>query len=158
ISPNVKAIPTWETAPPVTSLITIAPVPANTRAKVPNVSAASFRIVSPSATCHCEQMIYNRCSANVFTLPPRPPLAKGGSILEFGVRNARLPAARLRSRLFGSRDGAGDCAAVFPVRRFPPATRVDVIMEHDARRPVRFPGPGTNVIENQNRGIAGEFD
>src|SRR5215469_12606294 len=38
-SPNVSAIPTWVTAPPLTSLTTMAPVPANTRANVPMNSA-----------------------------------------------------------------------------------------------------------------------
>src|SRR6059058_2758774 len=42
IRPNVSAIPTWETSPPVTSSMTIAPVPAKTSAKVPRHSAMSF--------------------------------------------------------------------------------------------------------------------
>src|SRR4029077_16180574 len=40
--PKVSATPTCETAPPVTVSITIAPVPANTRQKVPRNSAISF--------------------------------------------------------------------------------------------------------------------
>src|SRR5215471_10496171 len=42
--PKVSAIPTWVMAPALTSLIMIAPVPAKTRAKVPNSSAQSFFI------------------------------------------------------------------------------------------------------------------
>src|SRR6266481_250862 len=41
-SPNVRAIPTWDTAPLATSLMMMAPVPANTRQNVPKNSAASF--------------------------------------------------------------------------------------------------------------------
>src|SRR5436190_14886231 len=40
--PKVSATPTCDTAPPVTPSITIAPVPANTRQKVPKNSAISF--------------------------------------------------------------------------------------------------------------------
>ena len=40
--PKVSATPTCETAPPVTVSITIAPVPANTRQKVPRNSAINF--------------------------------------------------------------------------------------------------------------------
>src|SRR4030095_4310133 len=40
--PKVSATPACETAPPVTLSITIAPVPANTRQKVPKNSAISF--------------------------------------------------------------------------------------------------------------------
>src|SRR5215475_10405996 len=40
--PKVSATPTWETAPPLTVSITIAPVPANTRQKVPKNSANNF--------------------------------------------------------------------------------------------------------------------
>jgi hypothetical protein len=36
------AMPTWVTRPPATSLMTIAPVPAKTRQKVPMNSAAAF--------------------------------------------------------------------------------------------------------------------
>src|SRR6266446_6175738 len=43
-SPNVRPIPTWDTAPPATSLMIMAPVPANTRENVPKNSAASFFI------------------------------------------------------------------------------------------------------------------
>src|SRR6266550_5443708 len=43
-SPNVRPIPTWDTAPPATSLMMMAPVPANTRENVPKNSAASFFI------------------------------------------------------------------------------------------------------------------
>src|SRR5881275_638351 len=39
---KVSATPTCDTAPPVTPSITIAPVPANTRQKVPKNSAISF--------------------------------------------------------------------------------------------------------------------
>src|SRR4051794_27403089 len=42
ISPNVRAIPGCVTTPPLTWLITIAPVPAKTRKKVPNASAKYF--------------------------------------------------------------------------------------------------------------------
>src|SRR5689334_12406215 len=42
--PKVSAIPGWVIAPPETSLITMAPVPANTRQKVPIASAAYFLI------------------------------------------------------------------------------------------------------------------
>src|SRR5437868_1547242 len=45
MSPNVKAMPTWVTAPLLTSLITMAPVPVKTRAKVPRNSAISFLII-----------------------------------------------------------------------------------------------------------------
>src|SRR6266851_3170738 len=41
-SPNVRPMPTWDTAPPATSLMIMAPVPANTRENVPKNSAASF--------------------------------------------------------------------------------------------------------------------
>ena len=44
IRPKVSATPRWVIAPPLTSLITIAPVPANTSAKVPRNSAANWRI------------------------------------------------------------------------------------------------------------------
>ena len=47
---------------------------------------------------------------------------------------------------------------MFPVGRFPPPACVDVVVEHDASRPVRFPGSGTNVIQNENSRIPGEFD
>src|SRR4030095_7535753 len=40
--PKVSATPTCETAPPLTLSITIAPVPANTRQKVPKNSANNF--------------------------------------------------------------------------------------------------------------------
>ena len=40
--PKVSATPTCETAPPLTVSITIAPVPANTRQKVPKNSANNF--------------------------------------------------------------------------------------------------------------------
>src|SRR2546430_4674713 len=43
-SPNVRPIPTWDTLPPATSLMMMAPVPANTRENVPKNSAASFFI------------------------------------------------------------------------------------------------------------------
>src|SRR5438309_9983107 len=49
--PNVKATPTCETPPWLVLSITIAPVPANTRANVPNASATSLRIV-PSHPSH----------------------------------------------------------------------------------------------------------
>src|SRR3954465_2792734 len=42
IRPNVSEIPTCVIAPPLTSLMTIAPVPANTRANVPTDSALSL--------------------------------------------------------------------------------------------------------------------
>src|SRR5262245_42518495 len=42
-------MPTCVTVPPLTSLTTMAPVPANTRANVPSASAASLRIPSSSA-------------------------------------------------------------------------------------------------------------
>src|SRR4051812_48505251 len=48
-SPNVRATPTWVTCPPLAALTTIAPVPANTRANVPNSSAASFLITPPGS-------------------------------------------------------------------------------------------------------------
>src|SRR5262249_1295743 len=44
IRPKVSAIPTCVMAPWLTSLIMIAPVPAKTRAKVPNISAQTFFI------------------------------------------------------------------------------------------------------------------
>src|SRR5262249_5161291 len=44
ISPNVRAMPTWDTAPALISLMTMAPVPANTRQNVPRNSAPSLRI------------------------------------------------------------------------------------------------------------------
>ena len=44
-NPNVNAIPTWVTCPLDTSLMTIAPVPANTRQKVPTASATNRFIV-----------------------------------------------------------------------------------------------------------------
>src|SRR5437763_9164188 len=47
-SPNVAAIPAWVTTPPWTSLTTIAPVPAKTRANVPTSSATTFRTIRPS--------------------------------------------------------------------------------------------------------------
>src|SRR5204863_10043491 len=40
--PKVSATPTCDTAPPLTVSIIIAPVPANTRQKVPKNSAISF--------------------------------------------------------------------------------------------------------------------
>src|SRR4051794_24004930 len=43
--PNVSAMPTWVMVPPLTSLIVMAPVPANTSANVPNNSAASFLLM-----------------------------------------------------------------------------------------------------------------
>src|SRR5579885_28487 len=39
-------MPTWDTVPPLASLMTMAPVPAKTRANVPTSSAASLRIES----------------------------------------------------------------------------------------------------------------
>ena len=50
IRPNVIAIPTCVTAPLVTSLITIDPVPAKTKANVPKTSAknAFFTYSNPS--------------------------------------------------------------------------------------------------------------
>lgn len=44
-NPKVMAIPTWVLDPPLTSLTTMAPVPASTRAMVPKASAASLRLV-----------------------------------------------------------------------------------------------------------------
>src|SRR5204862_7590645 len=41
-SPNVRPIPTWDTLPPATSLMMMAPVPAKARENVPKNSAASF--------------------------------------------------------------------------------------------------------------------
>src|SRR5438093_3803209 len=41
-SPNVSEIPTCVMPPPVAALMTIAPVPAKTRAKVPTISASSL--------------------------------------------------------------------------------------------------------------------
>src|SRR5262249_21318414 len=45
-SPNVSATPTWVTAPDVTSSMTIAPVPMNTRTNVPKHSAVQARIIA----------------------------------------------------------------------------------------------------------------
>src|SRR4051794_19334956 len=43
-------MPTWVTVPPVTSLMTTAPVPANTRANVPSPSAATFLVMRSAPT------------------------------------------------------------------------------------------------------------
>src|SRR4051812_29813647 len=68
--PNVSAMPTWVMVPPLTSLIVMAPVPANTSANVPNNSAASFLLMRFASSgfwlatladdrrdlrCHCAQ-------------------------------------------------------------------------------------------------------
>src|SRR5262245_42697961 len=55
--PNVRAIPTWVMPPPLTSLMTMAPVPENTRANVPiNSAMKDFMLnayANPYAFCPC---------------------------------------------------------------------------------------------------------
>src|SRR6266480_8031903 len=62
IRPKVSAIPTWETPPPVTSSITIAPVPAKTRAKVPKHSPASFFAIPIYIAAVCKHTSSHHCS------------------------------------------------------------------------------------------------
>lgn len=44
IKPKVSAIPTWVISPPEAALMTMAPVPAKSSAKVPKASAEQHRI------------------------------------------------------------------------------------------------------------------
>ena len=59
------------TVPPLTSLTTMAPVPANTRANVPKTSAASFRIRLPSQQDAARPVTPAR-SPDLFHQAPRP--------------------------------------------------------------------------------------
>src|SRR4051794_17354809 len=97
--PNVRAAPTCDTAPPCTSLTTMAPVPAKTRAKVPKDSAGPC--VASSPRLHREDLDARRVVVDVV---PAGEVGEPGEEFRrparWGRRAARGPRGA-RRRLLG---------------------------------------------------------
>src|SRR5262249_28476324 len=99
-------MPTWVTVPPLTSLMTMAPVPANTKAKVPISSAASLFILSALFLLSPAVFIN-------LPLPTRQPSGRASGEYAYAFHSRRnssfaIVALAAKKELAGNDEQAGD--------------------------------------------------